>query len=122
MPFVTVIVGTVILLLLAFWGIAAGKAQAQAQTITANVLAIEKSLGFFYNDQTRYPSPDELASPTTMEPYLKNFSLTQFASASCPETYVYKQISPSSYQLNFCLPAPIGKYSKGWNSITIEHN
>ena len=115
--FLNSLVVAVVLLLVVFWGINTGKVLAQAEIIGQTSQNVAKSLQFYYQDQNRYPSVLEFSQEDVMLNYLTNFPLPNFASASCSQSFVYKRLSDTEFNLSFCLPAGISGYKSGWNII-----
>lgn len=106
-----------VLLLVIFWGINNGKVLAQAITVEQASKSTVSALNFFYQDQSRFPSSLEFSSQNVMLNYLTVFPLPEFISQTCSQTFVYKRMSNSTYQLSFCLPAAYSGYHKGWNTL-----
>jgi hypothetical protein len=113
----TVAGSTVLLFLFLYWGVLSGNEKAQAQTVIQDAGQLVKAVDYFYNDQNRFPTAEEFLDRVAFGMYVNNFPPQQFTSATCPQTYVYKRISVTSYQLNFCLPANSNGYVKGWNRV-----
>lgn len=99
-------------------GASAGKSNAQDKTVLNGAQSVQKALGYFYNDQNRYPTAEEFQDKNIMLTYLTTFPLPNFVSASCPQSFIYKRITAQSYQLDFCLVRGLSGYIKGWNVLS----
>lgn len=112
----------VVLLLVIFQGLNKGKQAAQAQIIAQGAQNLAAGLKYFYNDQNRFPSATEFADQNIMLNYFSAFPPTNFVSAACSQSFIYKRISQTNFQLNFCLPRGVGGYNDGWNMINGQPN
>lgn len=116
------VVLSIIILLLVFWvGVSSGIAKSQAQVTFEQAKQIKQAMDYFYNDNNRYPTDVEFADQNIMSSYFRNFPAQQFNSSVCPQSFVYKQLSADSYQLNFCLETAVSGFGKGWNGVEINY-
>ncbi len=116
-PTLVVSLSLIFLVLAAFLGLSRGTAQAQAQATFEQAKQIKQAMDYFYGDNNRYPTDAEFTDQSIMGGYFRNWPMEQFNTAACPQSFVYKELSPTSYQLNFCLESPVGGYSAGWNGV-----
>ncbi len=107
----------VILFLVISKGLSVGQQTAQAENVVKITQSLVTGLQNFYSDQDRFPSPLEFADKTIMLNYFSSFPPSDFASSACNQSFVYKRVSISNFQLNFCIPTATGKYSAGWNMV-----
>lgn len=108
----------VILLWAIFSGTNIGKALAQTELVYNNAGSIASSLDFFYSDQNRFPTVPEFEDQNIMGNYFNSFPPAELASQNCSSSFIYKRISFTQYELNFCLPLSFSGYKKGWNRIS----
>lgn len=120
-PILAVILSVIGLALAGFLGWSRGTAQAQAQVTFEQAKQIKQAMDYFYGDNNRYPTDAEFTDPSVIGGYFRNYPIEQFSTAPCPQSFVYKQLSPASYQLNFCLESPVSGYPAGWNGV-VESN
>lgn len=113
----TSLIAAVVLLLAVVWGINTGQKIAQAKIVSQGSQAAIAALRYFYQDQNRYPSPEEFANQNLMLNYMSNFPLPNYTSSACSQSFVYKRPDPATFQLSFCLPTATGGYQSGWNII-----
>ncbi len=106
-----------LMLLSVSWGMAKGKKIAQSRLLARNFKALNSALQYAYGDMDRFPQATEFSNAELMKNYITPFPLPEFVSATCPQNWVYKRLSQSSYELNFCLPRAEGGYSAGWNKF-----
>lgn len=114
----TVSVAAVILVFSLWLAIQNGKAEARSKMVVKNFGELEKALKYFYNDQNRFPSTvefNESSESNILKIYSNNFPPENFVSKQCPQTFVYKQLKPNTYELNFCLERSVPGFKKGWN-------
>lgn len=107
----------VVLLWAIFSGISAGNKTAQAQMLVEASKNAASSAQYFYQDQNRYPTPEEFENQNLMLNYMTNFPLPNFPSPGCSQSFAYKRLDINSFQLSFCLPVSSGGYSAGWSTI-----
>ncbi len=110
----------VILFVVIFQGVSAGKDNAQAGAVIGTAKSITAALEYFYNDQNRYPNVLEFNEQNVMLNYLNIFPAPNFISAVCPESFIYKKNSSSAASLSFCLPSKQGNFQKGWNTFNLN--
>ena len=116
----TVIGMAVILFIGLFWGWNTGKIRAQTQTVLANEQALEKALENFYNDQNRYPTAGEFSDPNILGVYVQgSYPVADIQTKVCSQSFLYRRISFTTYQLNYCLPNASGNFPAGWNKKTV---
>jgi len=108
----------VVLFLVIAKGLSAGQQIAQAQIVTQTAKNLSVGLQYFYSDQNRFPSAVEFADQNTMLNYFSVFPPADFSSANCSQSFIYKRLNDSNFQLDFCLPRAEGGYTAGWNVIT----
>jgi hypothetical protein len=114
---ITVLLAAVILLLAVSKGMGAGQQEAQALATVETAKSLATGFGYFYSDQNRFPSAVEFADSSVMNKYFNNFPPASFVSANCTENFIYKKISDSSYQLDYCLATAVSGYQAGWNVL-----
>lgn len=112
------LIPAVILLSALLGGLSSGRTLAQAASGKTQAENLKTALNYFYQDQNRYPTELEFATPSVMLNYLTAMPLGSLAVSQCPEAVNYKRLTPSSFSLNFCLPAAAGSYQKGWNALS----
>lgn len=116
-----VILSSLAVAVVLFWsvssGISKGKQMAQAQTVVATANSLSAGLQYFYSDQDRFPTALEFSDPSLMLNYFSSFPPPDFISTACSQSYIYKRISTSNFNLSFCLPVAYGNYNSGWNGI-----
>lgn len=110
----------VILLVVMLSGVGSGKREAASLNIVASTQNLQKGLDYFYQDQNHFPTAVEFSDEAIMLNYFNNFPLSEIPSTVCSQTYIYKNISPNSYQFNFCLPTAQSVYKSGWNSLLVQ--
>ena len=98
-------------------GLNRAKFRQQAEIIVQNTSAIQSGLEFFSMDFDRYPQVSEFEDRITMLSYFSSFPPQEFPSENCPTTFVYARTAVNSYELNFCLPARVENFQKGWNKL-----
>ena len=98
-------------------GLNRAKFRQQAEIIVQNTSAIQSGLEFFSMDFDRYPQVSEFEDRITMLSYFSFFPPPGFPSKNCPTTFVYARTAANSYELNFCLPARVENFKKGWNKL-----
>ena len=121
-PYFFVILSVLILIIAFVAGISRGTTQAQAQATYEEAKQIKQGMDYFYSDNNRYPTSAEFADPGVMGSYFKNYPPQPVNSSACPQSFVYKQLSAASYQLNFCLETGLNGFAKGWNAVVENHN
>ena len=99
-------------------GMAKGKKIAQSRLVVQNFKALNSALQYAYSDMDRFPQATEFSNADLMKNYITPFPLPEFVSGTCPQNWVYRRISQSSYELNFCLPQADEEYSAGWNKFS----
>jgi hypothetical protein len=114
---ITVLLAAVILFLAVSMGLRAGQQAAEANTVVQTAKNLVAGFQYFYSDQNRYPSAVEFADSSIMDNYFSNFPPADFTSANCNDNFVYKKISDSNFQLDFCLVTAVSGYQSGWNVI-----
>jgi len=117
-PILYSLIMAVILFIALAKGMSDGKKSAQSQAIINSVASLQKGVSYFNNDQNRFPTAVEFSDQVIMSDYFGNFPPVNFAATSCAENYIYKRVSDSNYELDFCLPVNAGAYKAGWNSIS----
>ncbi len=117
LPGVAVVLSLAILIGCVFIGFNKGLALSRSIVTFENAKQLKIAVNYFYNDNNRYPTVSEFSDGAVMNSYLKNFPSQLPASAACAQGFAYKQISPNSYQLNFCLDSGTQGYGKGWNGV-----
>jgi hypothetical protein len=117
LPAITVFLVAVILLLTITSASSGGKKKAQSQAIIINSTQIRQGLDYFFYDQDRFPKPGEFSDVNIMRDYINPYPYEEILSSNCPVTFVYKQLSAKSYELDFCLPKDFDNYKKGWNQL-----
>jgi hypothetical protein len=110
----------VILLLATLQGISSGNQVAASQSVSESAQNLQKGIEYFYQNENRFPTAVEFADQATMAGYFTNFPPKDLPSKQCSQSYLYKRISDSSYQLSFCLPTSVNNSKKGWNTISQE--
>lgn len=94
-------------------GIKAG----QSKTVLANAATLQEGFQHFYNDQGRYPTALEFSDNNLMRSYITNFPPQEFASGPCEKSFDYRNPSPRSYELQFCLPKGRSGWPAGWSLV-----
>ena len=107
-----------ILLLCISWGSSSGRSNAQAEIVDADAHQAVLALKYFYQDQGRFPSDQEFTDKNAMGTYFNIYPLPNFPSSVCQQSFIYNRVSPTSYELSFCLVAPTGGDNQGWNKIS----
>ena len=116
-PILAVILLAALLLGSVFWGIRQGRANANAQSVYQDSQEIVKGLDYFFNDQNRFPTPQEFLDTKILFTYFSRLPNNTPDNSFCSENFIYKRLDADSYELNFCLAADLGPYRKGWNQL-----
>lgn len=118
----TMVAALVLFFLSAIWGIYAGYQYGKSKATYQSVSHLYDALNFYYQDQGRYPSADQLYNQSilTAYNYIGNLPKPDDATGKCSEykDFIYTQSKPSDFSLQFCLLKPVGGYSSGLNVIT----
>lgn len=116
--YVTVLSLAVILVFSLIFGVRNGKYKAQAEVSLANAQTLKQGMALFHQDQDRFPTNVEFANNLVMTEYFSSFPAKNFVNPTCQQSFVYKPLSFQKYELQFCLPASLGSFVKGWNKLT----
>jgi len=103
---VVLVVAFVLFGLSALFGIASGISYGKAEATYAYASRINQALGFYKNDQGRYPSVDQFYNQRILIPnYLSDLPSPQDVSGACSnyQSFAYAQTDPQTYSLIFCL-------------------
>jgi len=114
---IIVIVAVVALILAAVFAYRSGTNGGKTRAIIAAVPAIQKGLGYFYQDQNRYPTTQEFLDRNLMMNYFTPFPPSQITGGSCSQSFAYRSSDLNKYSVYFCLPSAGGSFKGGWNQI-----
>lgn len=110
------LLGVVFFVSVAF-GIRAGISGSQSRFTVANAQQVVKALGYFKNDQDRYPSPSEFADRNIMLKYFSVYPVPTIISGQCAQQYVYRTNTPQDFELVYCLTSAVGNSLAGYNTV-----
>jgi hypothetical protein len=122
LQFAAVVVVAVILFYGIYRGVHNGSLNAKSEVVLANARAITAGLDNFYSDQNRYPSQEEFANTNLMLAYISGYPPFPITGGQCSpdvwrsNNFDYHSLDFKGYQLNFCLPASVEKFSAGVNT------
>jgi hypothetical protein len=118
--YIAVIFVTAIFVLSLIAGYNSGKNKSRSEFVFNLQEQIQIGLNNFYLDQDRFPSLDEFFNQGIMLNYFSSILSQSPKSKNCSENFVYKKLSNSSYQLDFCLDTDLNNYKKGWNQVVVN--
>jgi len=114
---IAVILVTAVFLSAIFFGASRGKAVAVAESSFSGAKEIQKGLDYFYKDQNRFPTVEELFSTNIALTYFSTVPSDVSETSVCQQNFSYSRLSLNSYQLDFCLAVAVEGYQRGWNRI-----
>jgi hypothetical protein len=104
-----------------FWGVSRGKSNAISEGVYKQVEQLVTGLDYFYQDQNRFPTVEELTAESIALTYFSSIPNDTALSKNCERSFFYTRLSFTGYQLNFCLASDSGEYKKGWNTLTVQN-
>ncbi len=100
------------------WGVNNGIKAAGSKSVIHNAETITTAVGYFYEDQDRYPTGLEFADNNLMAAYLSNLPARDFISGTCSQSYNYANPFPRQFQLDVCLSKSTDGMTTGWNTYS----
>lgn len=112
------IITVAVLLFVSLWlGLSSGKNKAQLAYVTATSEVLDRGLGYFYEDQDRFPTAAEFGNPEVMLQYFTAYPFAQLKSETCSESFIYRRVSQTNFALDICVPTSGNNFRKGWNVL-----
>ena len=115
-----VIVVTALFFSVAIFGFRQGTASALVKNVYATARELNTGLDNFFSDQGRFPAVSEFSDANILLMYFSRLPDNVSKTALCPENFIYKRLSPGSYELDFCLAANLRNFQKGWNKVIVS--
>lgn len=112
-----VLVGALLCLVCVF-GFRAGRDLARARLAIQQAQGIVQGLGYFYADQDRFPSSQELADPAVFGVYASPIPLHTVASKTCPEVLAYESLTLRTFSVTYCIPRAAAGFTAGIQELT----
>lgn len=99
-------------------GLRAGRDIAKSKLVVSQASAVIQALGYFHDDQDRYPSSAEFEDGNRLGVYLAPVPLVQVASKICPGTLAYDTFDQRSFTLSYCITRQVDGQAIGVHKIT----
>lgn len=123
---ITLIAAVVLFLLSGIWGVYAGNQYGKSKATYVSVSHLYDALNFYYQDQGRFPSADQLYNQSVLNAYnyIGNLPVPDDATGICApyQKFIYTQSTPRDFSLQFCLLKGVAGYPAGVSTIKEDKN